>query len=245
MGTCTSKRENEVQDVQELNTLSQQIEELKADYKRLLEDSRNRERAPNTTVSKEDFETWKHDQQIRFNELEEMVEKKAAMKYSKLMTEKDTQIADLTKQVDSLQNANATLEGKILHIASSQTIPEQLKLRELSRAKVDEFVEKLLQDDSVNISYLPDWVERKLYKNILNLILGLLDNTFNTTSIKLLGHLLTFNIVPDQSQTREININQIDQEDKEKEESNITVSAEEHIFDDEIEDYVDDLIEKQ
>lgn len=241
MGSCASKRENQ-------DTLSQEIEQLKADYQQLLETSRNRQREPDTSVSKEDFDAWKQEQQIKFNELEEMVEKKAAMKYSKLMVEKDTQIADLTKQVNSLKDANSTLEGKLLHISSTQTIPDQLKLRELSRAKVDEFVEKLLEDDSVNISYLPDWVERKIYKNVLNLILGLLDNTFNTTSIKLLGHLLTFNIMPDQTQNErslELNV-QEEQEDMPplvKTES--TLLNEEKELEEDIKEYVDDLVEDE
>ena len=245
MGSCASKKQK--QQIVAVDALTQQIEELKANYQNLLENSRNRNPVV-PTVSKEDFEEWKKEQQVKFNELEEMVEKKAAMKYSKLMTEKDTQIADLSKQLNSLKNANATLEGKLLHISSMQTIPDQIKLRELSRAKVDEFVEILLQDENVNISYLPDWVERKLYKNILNLILGLLDNTFNTTSIKLLGHLLTFNIVPDKTHVTTKAKELMPDKDKEEEvvdRNESKVLEDEQSFEDDIKEYVDDLVKHE
>ena len=197
MGSSSSKNRKQEEVTHE--ELNQVMEQMRKNYEELLKETRNQRSVESTNVSKDEFEQWKNEQQLKFNELEEMVEKRVTMKYDKLLTEKDILIADLEKQVNSLTNSNATLEGKLLHISSTQTVPEQLKLRELSRAKVDEFVETLLKDENVNISYLPDWVERKIYKNVLNLILGLLDNTFNSTSVKLLGHLLTVNIVPDTS----------------------------------------------
>lgn len=207
MGTCTSKTED--------------IESLKEQIRILMENSK----ALKPPVTQEEFLEWKQAQQTKFDELEAAVEKKTSLKYNTLMAQKDAQITELTKQVESLKNTNSTLEAKVLHIASTQNTQEHKQLKELSKAKVDEFVEKLLTDEDVNIKYLPDFVERQLYKNVLNLVLNLLDNTFNTTSIKFLGHLLTFDIVPDKTPgiARDLEKDEIVKDEEEKKEKDETV----------------------
>ena len=153
--------------------------------------------------SKKEYEEWQKIHQAKLGELEKAMaskEKKETTEKKDVLTEKDAKINDLIKQVESLKNTNAQLEAKFLNISSSTTgLVGKQQLKVLSKAKVEEFVEQLLADDSVNISYLPDFVERQLYKNVLNLVLGLLDNTLSTTSVKFLGHVLTFDLVPDKS----------------------------------------------
>lgn len=153
-------------------------------------------------ITKDEFVSWKNEQKIKMVDLEKKIEEQLNNKYAKIISEKDSQLMDsknkieeLTKQLNALKGMNLNLENKISHAKNADNSD---KLQELSKAKVDEFVEKLLNDENVNIGYLPDFVERQIYKNIFNLIIGLLNNTLSTTSVKLLGHELTFMITPDQ-----------------------------------------------
>ena len=157
------------------------------------------------TITKNEFISWKNEQKVKMIDLEQKIEEQLNNKYAKILSEKDSQLMDsknkieeLTKQINALKNMNTGLENKISHANSNNQNKDELnKLQELSKIKVDEFVEKLLNDENVNIGYLPDFVERQIYKNVFNLIIGLLNNTLSTTSVKLLGHELTFMITPE------------------------------------------------
>jgi len=155
-------------------------------------------------ITKKEFSDWQKKQTNKMSEIEAKLEKEISNKYSKILTEKDSELAntknkleELTKQLNSLKTINSGLEKQTV-INESKT-EEINKLQELSKAKIDEFVEQLLADEKVNIGYLPDFVERQLYKNIFNLLIGLLNNILNTTNIGLLGHQLTFAIQPEKN----------------------------------------------
>lgn len=66
----------------------------------------------------------------------------------------------------------------------------------LSKVKIEEFVNKCLQDKMINSELLPDWLERKLYVNILTLVIGLMKETLETSSVNFIGHQLVFDIKP-------------------------------------------------
>jgi hypothetical protein len=156
-------------------------------------------------ITKSEFTTWQTEQKIRMTELEEKITSQIENKYSGLLSEKNTQILnlqtkvdELTKQMGSLKNMNGILEAKLLHEASKDPL-EQKKIQQLSKDKINEFVTELLSDQSINSNYLPDFVEKKIYKNVFNLLIGLLDKSLSTTSIKFLGHTMTFSVVPDAS----------------------------------------------
>ncbi len=198
MGSCTSKSEvnqNQPDLGAEIQLLKEQIQSLMQKEARVVNSE---------MITKDEFNLLKQ----KFEKLEEDVEKKVSMKYNQMLFDKDAQINELAKQVESLKSINSGLELKIKNMIVDPTNPVSNKINELSKAKIDEFVEKLLNDTNVNIKYLPDFVERAIYKNVLNLIIGLLNNTLNTVSIKFLGHQLTFDIMPDQSEvtveTREL-----------------------------------------
>lgn len=107
------------------------------------------------------------------------------------LTKKNQIIHDLEKEISSLKEL----------VNKRESIPLEIKNREIntiSNEKINEVVEKILNDANVNISYLPDWVERKLYMNVITIIMNLLNNTLETTSISLLGHKIEFVMKPDE-----------------------------------------------
>ncbi len=66
----------------------------------------------------------------------------------------------------------------------------------ISEDKIDEFIDSVLKDKNINIDYLPDTVEKKIYKNVLLLIFNMMDKTFDHTSFKFIGHEIKLTIVP-------------------------------------------------
>lgn len=76
---------------------------------------------------------------------------------------------------------------------SSNTI-KQDNIKELSKIKIEEFVEKLISDEQLNINWLPDYVERQIYFNVFNIIMRLLTDILEDTSLELIGHKIKFNI---------------------------------------------------
>jgi len=90
-------------------------------------------------------------------------------------------------------------ESKRISIAKSQKV----KLSELSEQKIDEFVEEILKDKDINIGYLPDFVEKRIYKNVFTILVNLLDHVVDSTSVKLLGHEINFDFAPDDDNLNE------------------------------------------
>ncbi|MEX0596472.1 MAG: hypothetical protein WD512_08210, partial [Candidatus Paceibacterota bacterium] len=62
---------------------------------------------------------------------------------------------------------------------------------EVSKVRIQEVVDKMIADQNINIGYLPDIVERQMYKNMFNILLNLLNELSDGVSIKILGHQIT------------------------------------------------------
>lgn len=72
----------------------------------------------------------------------------------------------------------------------------EITLNELSKKQIEILVNKLLADENINIKYLPDWVERQLYINVINLIINLLEQLLSGASVNMMGHTLGFTLTP-------------------------------------------------
>ncbi len=64
----------------------------------------------------------------------------------------------------------------------------------ISKEAIENYVDKILKNEGMNISYLPDFVEKKIYENIFSIILNLLDDIMENTQINILNHKLVFDI---------------------------------------------------
>jgi cell division septum initiation protein DivIVA len=109
----------------------------------------------------------------------------------------DAENKELKKQINSLKNINT-----MKHV-SKKSVPEYNKKTiinpsDISKDKINEYVDKLLLTGA-NSKYLPDFVEKQLYQNIITLGIQILDDMLNTTSIKFVGHEITFDLRVDDS----------------------------------------------
>lgn len=81
-------------------------------------------------------------------------------------------------------------------IGKSKIIPD-IKNKNISEDKIEEYVLKLLTNKDINNHYIPDIAERKIYKDTIILIMNILNETLETSSVKILGHKIKFSIEPD------------------------------------------------
>ena len=85
------------------------------------------------------------------------------------------------------------LKNKLNEISPHQSIDE---LEKQSKILISSFVEELLIDKNINIKYVPDYIEKKIYENILIILIHMLDKILKTANIQLLNHKIIFDIVP-------------------------------------------------
>ena len=108
---------------------------------------------------------------------EELVDHKLDNKVGLLseLLHKDEQICNLKKEIDDLKRA------KLIYKLSGDD-------------GIEKYVDKLLADKMVNSAVIPDFIERKIYINVVTLILGVLKDTVNSSSIDLIGNKITLHM---------------------------------------------------
>jgi len=176
-----------------------EIEELK---KRLL-DIEKLDKNNDGKVSKDEMEEWVSSHKRDMDALRAAVEQSLTGKYEKIIEENQnykSKLAELQCHIDLLKKQNDNLRSGIIESAkrsteSSEQI-DKVKLSEISKERVDAFVEELLNDENVNIKYLPDFVERQIYRNVFSLLINVLENMLNTTNVQFMGHTITFDLKP-------------------------------------------------
>lgn len=129
---------------------------------------------------------------------------------------------DLSKELKGAQNTICELE-KQLHILSDlhkkKGLPflnifrrhdtinnddnnnndndnSNVNLKNKSKAQIERIVNDLLNDESVNIKYFPDFVERQLYINVISMVIHLLEHFLSESNITFMGHQLSFDLKP-------------------------------------------------
>ena len=102
---------------------------------------------------------------------------------------------ELKKNIDLLKNQIKLLEkqGNIKYKTPEEKEEEiEKELKEL----VVKIVDNMLENDGINSSLLPDYIERKLYTNILIMIISLLKETLETTNVTLLNQKISLKVEP-------------------------------------------------
>ena len=85
------------------------------------------------------------------------------------------------------------------HDASNDKMPgkhEDASVNDLMDKNINAIVDKFLQNKLINNRYIPDFIEHRIYTNVIKLIIGLLKETAETSSLNVLGHTVSFKIEP-------------------------------------------------
>ena len=65
----------------------------------------------------------------------------------------------------------------------------------ISKVNVEALVEKMLENDQINIAMLPDSIERKLYTNVITGMLAAMDEVLSTMKLNIGGTQLKLDLV--------------------------------------------------
>ena len=123
----------------------------------------------------------------------------------KIETKYSSQLADREKELESAKLYIEQLENQIAEIKKSQPGPEHGSravhhsddnVVQLSKARINQWIEEMLANKGTNIKYLPDFVERMIYRNVLNMGINLMDRAVDSVHFQFLGHQLVFDIEP-------------------------------------------------
>lgn len=76
------------------------------------------------------------------------------------------------------------------------TVEDETRARSLQTQAIDRMVDKYLQNDMINSVFVPDFLERRIYANVVKLLMGVVNDTVETTSLEFMGHRLSFKIEP-------------------------------------------------
>lgn len=198
MGSLFSKDENHDYTELEINRLKDRLVNLESI------DKNN-----DGIISKDEITEWMDEQKKDFEQYKNTVEKVIEERYRKIITDSDKElinanqeIKELQRQITSLKKINDDLQKEIndkpLILSTNPDTARSLDLKEISKVKINQLVDEILSDNDLNIKYLPDWVEKRIYRNVLRMVIGLADHMVDTTSVNFLGHKLIFDLVPQQ-----------------------------------------------
>ena len=207
MGNFFSHENNNNNNLQDLQNRLERIEKL---------DLNN-----DGVISKDEFEKWKNNDLVT---LKDAIKDEVRQEYEEKLNDLNSTINDLNKQLTSVKNVNKELEDTMkdknaliermgANINTDDDVKELVKM--LSKEQINRYVEELLEDEGTNIKYLPDFVERQIYRNIFKLIIKLMNKILGSMSFELVGHKLHMNMVPKGKETFERSINPIVLDDDE------------------------------
>jgi hypothetical protein len=85
-----------------------------------------------------------------------------------------------------------------------RTLREAMEEEERSRkaastaesVAIDTIVQKYLSNEMINSPFIPDFIERRIYANIVKLVVGAIKETVESSNINVMGYNLSFNLKP-------------------------------------------------
>ena len=106
-------------------------------------------------------------------------------------------VMELQKSLD--ENKKLREENKCLKKRMTREVENAFdkgRSDEISYEKIAECVDKLLQDPTINIYYLPDGVERQIYINIIKIMFHSISVFTTNSGFELFGHIFKVGFEP-------------------------------------------------
>jgi hypothetical protein len=112
------------------------------------------------------------------------------------------QLEELRKQNQALIKINEDLRkelnGQSIHLKSfnhgggGDPEPNLPPNTSISIDMIRDYVKEMLEKEECNISYIPDFVEKRLYEKIFTMLLGVVEHALETSSANFMGHQIRF-----------------------------------------------------
>lgn len=116
-----------------------------------------------------------------------------------LALDPDDDIVSASQRIDykpNSYNLNHCTSFVTAPIANTSSVTPSIDYDNTREKAIDAIIDRLMADDNVNQRFIPDIIERKLYKNMMSIIIGLAQETIQNSSIDVLGHRLSFTLTP-------------------------------------------------
>ena len=116
--------------------------------------------------------------------------KKLEKNYDQTIEAKDTEIKELKNKIKFIKEQNEKLENNNCQLLQGIENPvDNFEIQSvISRTKISKFVDELLRTDTLNLDKIPDWIEKPIYKNVIVIVMHIIDKMAKETSIDLFGH---------------------------------------------------------
>ena len=156
-------------------------------------------------VTKEEFTQWIEDLRKQIRDQQHLYQTQTSalqLSLDQLKAERESlKVTNetLVKNVTQLEAENRELIKKLRDFKLPDvnvTDNDHFSFSPESKQILEHYVEDLLQNPDTNINYFPDFVERRLYRNIFKMFLGLIDKVTTSTSINFLGHSIHLSLYP-------------------------------------------------
>lgn len=78
----------------------------------------------------------------------------------------------------------------------TQVEPEKELPKNPTHDIIDQIVDRYIRDELINQRYIPDGLEKRIYKASLRLVFGVVKDTLENSHVEVLGHRIGFTITP-------------------------------------------------
>ena len=102
-------------------------------------------------------------------------------------------IKDLEIKLDSMNPAASVNFDPPINSEKDSLDNFERKLEE----SVKKMVDKMLENNSINSNFIPDYIERRLYENIFTVIIGLLKEMLENSNINILNQNISLKLTPE------------------------------------------------
>lgn len=133
------------------------------------------------------------------------IENDTQLMYQDMMVDYRNEMQELSKQNKSLRTMNNDLRKEIKQL-NRKILEKDQKITSRSQVGVGKtpvstdalkvYIDQMLENQDLNIKYIPDFVEKQLYQNIFYLLLNLVDHIVETSQAQFLGHEIKFVLQP-------------------------------------------------
>lgn len=73
---------------------------------------------------------------------------------------------------------------------------QRTELQSEEKQHIKNYVKRLLENEAINNSFIPDDIEQVLYEEVLEIIVSKLKHFLSTTSVEILDHEIQFSVIP-------------------------------------------------
>lgn len=101
-----------------------------------------------------------------------------------------SEIAALNDEIAALNDKIAALKAEAEADADADTTQPS------TSDVIENIVDRFLHSEFTNNPLIPDFIERRLYRNVVKLIIVILKETLETANVDVLGHRIIFSLEP-------------------------------------------------